>query len=325
MDAKYWRAGDNQCVRCVLCPHACLIFNGGHGKCLIRKNIGGVLQATAYGKISSAAIDPIEKKPLYHFHPGSNILSVGFNGCNMSCLFCQNWQISTQETPTQDTSPMELLHTARKSFSIGIAYTYNEPLTNFEFVMDCAKEFRESGFKNVIVSNGMINPEPLKEIIPYLDAANIDLKGFTEEYYKEHGGHFGTVKHTIEALFRAGVHIELTNLLIPEKNGNEEDFEKMCRFIVDMSPDIPLHISGYFPQYKYDFPPTPNNALTDFAKKAKNYLNHIYIGNRAECGFTDTICPKCGQVLIERSGFKTRCLTEKNTCPNCSQGFYAVF
>jgi len=325
MDARYWRAGDNQCVRCVLCPHSCLIFKDGHGKCLIRKNINGVLQASAYGKISSAAVDPIEKKPLYHFYPGSNILSVGFNGCNMSCLFCQNWQISTQETATQDTSPMELIHAARKAFSIGVAYTYNEPLTNFEFVLDCAKEVRESGFKNVIVSNGMINPEPLKELIPYLDAANIDLKGFTDAFYREHDGDLNTVKHTIEALFKAGVHIEITNLLIPEKNGNEEDFANMCRFIADMSPDIPLHISGYFPQYKYDFPPTSNNALTDFAKKAKNYLNHIYIGNRTGCGFTDTVCSKCGQVLIERKGFKTRCLTEKNTCPNCSQGFYAVF
>ncbi|MGE4266218.1 MAG: AmmeMemoRadiSam system radical SAM enzyme [Deferribacterales bacterium] len=325
MDAKFWRAEKDQCVRCVLCPHACLIEPGGHGKCLIRKNIDGVLIASAYGKVSSGAVDPIEKKPLYHFHPGSNILSVGFNGCNMSCLFCQNWQISTQETATQDTSPMELLHTARRSFSIGIAYTYNEPLTNFEFVLDCAKEFRESGFKNVIVSNGMINPEPLSELIPYIDAANIDLKGFTEDYYREHGGNLNAVKHTIEALFKGGVHVELTNLLIPQKNGNEADFENMCRFISGLSRDIPLHISGYFPQYKYDFPPTSNNALTDFAKKAKNYLNYIYIGNKAGCGFTDTTCPECGQLLIKRSGFKTQCLTDENKCPNCSQGFYAVF
>ncbi|WP_415238394.1 AmmeMemoRadiSam system radical SAM enzyme [Seleniivibrio woodruffii] len=325
MKARYWQAEDNQCVRCVLCPHTCMIENGRSGKCLIRKNIGGVLTASAYGRVASAAVDPIEKKPLYHFHPASNILSIGFNGCNMSCLFCQNWQISTRETATQEASPQRLIETALDAKSIGIAYTYNEPLTNFEFVMDCAKAFRQAGLKNVIVSNGMINPEPVRELIPFLDAANIDLKGFTEEFYQEHGGRLKTVKHTIEALFRGGVHLEVTNLLIPEKNGREEDFERMCSFLANISPEIPLHISGYFPQYKYDFPPTPNNTLTEYAKKAKKYLNFIYIGNRGDCGFTDTVCAGCGHTLIRRSGYETCCLTDKNTCPACLRKFYAVF
>jgi pyruvate formate lyase activating enzyme len=190
MLAKYWQPKDNKKVQCMLCPHNCVIKEDKAGLCIIRKNVDGVLQQTAYGQICSSAMDPIEKKPLYHFYPGSKILSVGTNGCNMQCSYCQNWQISTRETNRMDTSPERLVTIAQENNSIGIAYTYNEPLVWYEFVLDCAKEFRKAGLKNVLVSNGQINPEPLAELAPYIDAANIDLKAFNPEFYKSESGDF---------------------------------------------------------------------------------------------------------------------------------------
>lgn len=317
--AEFWQAESEGRVRCALCPHRCLIKDGSNGKCLIRKNIGGILFQSAYGQISSAAIDPMEKKPLYHFLPSSNILSVGTNGCNMSCLFCQNWNISTKEVLKQETTPEALLRIAEGNSCSGIAYTYNEPLIWYEFVRDCAEVFNKAGLKNVIVSNGMINPEPLKALMPLIDAANIDLKGFTDEFYKEHGGHLGTVKNTITELFKAGVHLEITNLVIPEKNDNENTFDEMCIFISSLSRQIPLHISRYFPQHKYTLNPTPNNTLTALHKRAKKYLDYVYIGNSDIIGTSDTLCHNCGHMIISRKGYNTKIYTDEAKCPQCSE------
>jgi len=323
--AKFWQPESDNEVRCLLCPHNCLISDGKSGICIIRKNIDGKLYQTAYGEVCSASVDPIEKKPLYHFHPKSPILSVGTNGCNMRCSFCQNWSISTKETSREKITPERLLQIAKERDSIGIAYTYNEPSIWFEFVIDCAKVFKSAGLKNVLVTNGQINELPLKELIPLIDAANIDLKAFTDEFYKSEDGCLQTVKRNIKRMHDGGVHIELTNLLIPQKNDDPTDFESMCQFIASVSDKIPLHISRYFPQYKLDIPPTTDKMLEEFRLLAKKYLNHVFIGNAKLEGCSDTYCHSCGSKIIKRGGYDTELLTDKPICPNCQEKLSILF
>jgi pyruvate formate lyase activating enzyme len=224
-----------------------------------------------------------------------------------------------------DTSPERLVTIAQENNSIGIAYTYNEPLVWYEFVLDCAKEFRKAGLKNVLVSNGQINPEPLAELAPYIDAANIDLKAFNPEFYKSESGDFETTKNTIKALHKSGTHLELTNLVIPEKNDSYEEFENMCKFISEISRDIPLHISRYFPQHHLDIPPTTIKLLKDFYNIAEKYLNYVFIGNAREDGKSDTYCPNCKKKIIEREGYQISCETDKPICPDCSQQLSVYF
>ncbi|PLX69899.1 MAG: AmmeMemoRadiSam system radical SAM enzyme [Denitrovibrio sp.] len=323
--AKYWEKVDNNKVRCLLCPHQCLINDSKSGLCLIRKNIDGILQQTSYGQMCSASFDPIEKKPLYHFHPGKDILSIGSNGCNMKCRHCQNWEISTKETNRQEALTDKLLKLSNNNNSIGIAYTYNEPIVWFEFIYDCAKVFKEAGQANVLVSNGQINSEPLAELIPYIDAANIDLKGFTEEFYKNEGGYLKTTMNTIETMTKAGVHLELTNLVILTLNDDPKTFEEMCRYISHLSKEIPLHLSRYFPQHKSEIKLTPNDTLIEFRNIANKYLNYVYLGNVSIKDGSNTNCPNCDTILIQRSGYKTDCLTRNNICPNCSAQLSILF
>ncbi|PLX70969.1 MAG: AmmeMemoRadiSam system radical SAM enzyme [Denitrovibrio sp.] len=323
--ARHWERSKDGKVKCLLCPHFCVISEGKSGLCLIRKNVDGMLQQSAYAEPCSVSVDPIEKKPLYHFKPGSDILSVGTNGCNMHCRHCQNWHISTQETTRQSTTPEKLLHLSKSNSSIGIAYTYNEPLVWYEFVYDCAKVFRDSGQKNVLVTNGQINPDPLTELTPLIDAANVDLKGFTEEFYKNEGGFLESTKNTIEHMAKAGVHIEITNLLIPNLNDDEDTFEEMCRYISDISRDIPLHLSRYFPQYKSSQKVTTEKSLLNCMKIASKHLNYVFIGNASIPEKADTFCPGCNKKIIERTGYQTRCLTEENICPDCSHKLSVLF
>ena len=208
-EALYYEKLNNHRVRCNLCPHHCLIKPDKSGLCLIRKNIKGVLYQSSYNEISSMSIDHIEKKPLYHFYPGSMILSVGTNGCNLSCSFCQNWQISTHTTNRETISIEKLLDIAQKEDSIGIAYTYNEPLIWYEFVLDCAKKFKEKGLKNILVTNGNINEKPLKDLVKYIDAVNVDLKGFTNDFYRWVKGDFKSTLETIKILVKAFDKVDL--------------------------------------------------------------------------------------------------------------------
>jgi len=317
--ARHWEKPDDEKVICRLCPHECRIAKDKSGLCLIRKNIDGMLQQTAYAEPCSVSLDPIEKKPLYHFHPGKEILSIGTNGCNMHCRHCQNWSISTQETQRQATTPEKLLYLSKSNNSFGIAYTYNEPIVWFEFVYDCAKVFRQDGQANVMVTNGQINDEPLMELLPLIDAMNIDLKGFTEEFYKNEGGYLQTTMNTIEKAVSAGKHIELTTLLIPNLNDNPETFEKMCEYIASQSKNIPLHLSRYFPQHKSNQPVTDNKLLTDFRNTALKHLNYVFIGNASIPDTSNTYCPQCGELIIERNGYNIICHTENNTCKKCSE------
>ncbi len=272
-------------VECEICPHRCKIEEGHIGLCKARRNVNGNIVSDNYGKLTSLALDPIEKKPLYHFYPGSRILSVGSYGCNLNCPFCQNCDISmvgADGIETQQVTVPELVGKAlelRSMGNIGIAYTYNEPLIGFEFVRDCATEAKEHGLKNVAVTNGYICEEPLKELLPVIDAFNIDLKGFTEEFYHKLRGDLATVKRTIE-LAAENNHVEVTTLIIPGENDSEEEMQELSGWLASLNPDIPLHISRFFPRYRMqDREATPVNKVYRLAAIARKHLRHVHEGN----------------------------------------------
>lgn len=316
-EALYYKKLDKNIVNCELCPHFCKILPDKKGICLIRKNLNGTLYLTTYGEVSSIAMDPIEKKPLYHFYPGSYILSIGTNGCNLKCPFCQNWQISTEETLRENITVKELIDLAKKNNSIGIAYTYNEPLIWYEFLLDTSKESHKYNLKNVIITNGNINKEPLLDLIPYIDAANIDLKGFTEDFYKWIKGDLKSTLNTIEMLFKNDIHVEITNLVIPEKNDNETTFTEMCKWISNISKNIPLHLSRYFPNYRLNITSTPVSTLKNLYNIAKKFLNYVYVGNVFINGTNSTTCPFCDFLLMDRQGYSIKIFIDNNYCPKC--------
>jgi pyruvate formate lyase activating enzyme len=269
--------------RCVICPRGCEISDGEAGFCKARGNIKGEIVCLNYGKVTSIALDPIEKKPLYHFEPGSKILSVGSFGCNMRCGFCQNHSISMSgEQDFVFISPDKLANKAESHVSdgnIGVAYTYNEPLIGFEYVLDCSKSVRDKGLKNVVVTNGYIRREPLEKLLPYTDAMNIDLKGFTYEYYSRIKGELETVKNTIKTASDY-CHVEVTTLIVPGENDTLEEITDIAKWIACVNKDIPLHISRFFPNYKYyDVPPTDIGKIYEFAESAREYLTYVYTGN----------------------------------------------
>ncbi|NLM72455.1 MAG: AmmeMemoRadiSam system radical SAM enzyme [Clostridiaceae bacterium] len=281
--ARYYEKLKDDTVHCLLCPHDCHIKNGQRGICGVRKNTDGDLYAESYGLISSLALDPVEKKPLYHFYPGSRILSVGSYGCNFRCSFCQNYSISMEKPGTVYVTPEELADKAlelKKANNIGLAFTYNEPLINFEYVMDCCKLSKEKGLKNALITNGYIQQEPLKELLPYIDAMNIDLKSFSQEFYQKMcGGKVEFVKKTIETASQA-CHVEITTLIIPGLNDNEKEIEDLAQWLADISPEIPLHLTRFFPRYKMtDKEPTPVKTLEKLFNTARKHLKHVHLGN----------------------------------------------
>lgn len=272
-------------VECGICPHHCKLEEGRLGLCRGRINRKGKVVSENYGKLTAVALDPIEKKPLYHFHPGSRILSIGSYGCNLNCPFCQNCDISMaggKEIEFQKVTCEELVAKAlqfKGKGNIGIAYTYNEPLIGYEFIRDCAKLVRKAGLKNVVVSNGYINKEPLTELLPLIDAFNIDLKGFTEEYYHKLRGDLETVKQSIH-LAAAECHVEVTTLIIPGENDSEEEMEALSGWLASVSPEIPLHISRFFPRFRMqDRSPTPVEQVYRLAGIARRKLKYVHEGN----------------------------------------------
>lgn len=318
-EARYYKKLQNNEVRCLLCPKLCLIKEGDLGYCSIRKNIGGVLYAIAYNYTAAVHMDPIEKKPLYHFYPGREILSLGTVGCNQRCLFCQNWSLIEGEVSAPNITPEVAVKMAQDYNSIGISYTYNEPLIWFEFVLDTAKLAKEAGLKNVLVTNGEINPHPLKELLPYIDAMNIDLKSIRDWFYREIcDGNLNTVKKTIELSYKS-CHIELTNLIVTGKNDSEADITDLVDYVAGLSPDIPLHFSRYFPQYRMDAPPTPIETLTLAYKIAREKLNYVYLGNVWSENGSNTYCPRCNTLLIRRQGYNTTILgLSGKYCKTCN-------
>lgn len=303
---QYYKNEDEGRIRCLVCPHNCGLKEGQRGICRVRLNRGGQLITLNYGEVSSLAMDPIEKKPLYHFHPGSMILSAGSWGCNLSCPFCQNYSIAHQIPATRYINPDELLEISlacREQGSIGLAFTYNEPFMWLEYIMDAGPRLHEQGLKVVLVSNGYIELEPLLDLLAFVDAFNIDLKGFSDRFYQRFCmGKLAAVQNTLAAI--AGkAHLEVTNLLIPGENDNDEEINSMCRFLADLDPRIVLHFSRYHPAYKMKLPPTPADTLQRAANIAREYLDHVYLGNLPGAE-NDSYCPYCRQVLISRSGDK---------------------
>jgi len=317
----YEKRGDGK-VQCFLCPHTCVIGEGKRGVCGVRVNKQGTLYTMIYGEVSSIAMDPIEKKPLYHFYPGSSILSIGTVGCSFRCQFCQNYSISQNpDHPTETYTPEELIRYARTRNSVGIAYTYSEPLIWYEFVYDTCEAAREAGLKNVFVTNGYINPEPLRELLPLADAFNIDLKSFSEDFYRKYtGGKLAPVLKTIEEIAgRDGVVLEVTTLVIPGHNDSDEELHQIAQFLADISLDLPWHISRFVPHYKMtDVPPTPVGTLHRAAEIGyETGLRYVYAGNVPGDRYESTYCPNCGEIAIQRFGYHTRPMLDGNRCKNC--------
>ena len=286
MECRYYQCLDDGRVECLLCPHHCRIPDGKTGICRSRKNRGGTLISEVYAQPCALAIDPIEKKPLYHFHPGTTCLSIACTGCNFRCLNCQNHEIS-QVSPSDvghyNLTPQDVVALCREHHCPGIAYTYTEPLTYLEYIVDTAQLARENGLWNILVTAGYVCQEPLNDLLPYLDAANIDLKSFSDSIYQHvSGGHLQPVLDTILAMHDAGVWIELTNLIIPGINDDLQMIRQMCRWIVDNGlADQPLHFSRFFPRYRMEnFPPTPVSTLNEAKEIAlEEGIKHVYLGN----------------------------------------------
>ncbi len=301
-------------IRCDLCPHHCLLGLNQIGVCQVRKNSNSQLVSLNYGNVTSIALDPIEKKPLYHFKPGKKILSIASFGCNMKCQFCQNYQISQLQPKANFLTPDDLVHIISDvKDNIGIAFTYNEPFIWYEYVYDSARKIKEKlpDKDIVLVTNGYINEEPLLEILPYIDAMNIDLKAFSQDFYRNIcKADLAPVLETIKTAF-GKTHIEITTLMITEENDSLSEIEQIALFLSKMSPDIPLHLSRYYPHYLFKKPPTDIKKMIAAKNIANRYLNYVYLGNIPNAD-QNTYCPNCHHLVIDRDHF-----TYHDKCPEC--------
>lgn len=328
MTEAYYYSKEEDKIRCLLCPHNCLIAENKAGICKVRHNSDGQLHSNVYEEIAAIHYDPIEKKPLYHFFPGKNILSIGTIGCNLHCFFCQNFQLSQcKPSDYHETIILDPQDIVEKAMAIpgnlGIAYTYNEPTVFFELMMDTAKLAQQTGLKNVAISNGYINKEPLQELIGVTDAFNIDLKAFDEPFYQKFtGGKLEPVLQSLRMIYQAGRHLEITFLAIPTLNDSIDSFRKMIDWIVnELGPDVPLHISRYFPAWKSELPPTSAQSINELADIASKILRYVYVGNMNQNKYSSTHCPNCGNTLIDRSGYNIRIcgITIDSLCKACGK------
>ena len=318
--------------QCLLCPHFCKLKEGQSGICGVRRNTGSNIELTTYGVLSGYALDPIEKKPLYHFYPGTGILSVGSFGCNMRCDFCQNYTISQYSPPGSFsvTEPAKIIKDAQTSANnIGIAFTYNEPSIMFEYVRDVSIPARKKGLLTVMVSNGYINPEPLKELISFTDAFNVDLKAFNNDFYRKlTGAELAPVLNTLKQIARSGKHLEITTLIIPGYNDKISEMEAEAEWIAgELGRNVPLHLSRYYPMYKRNEPVTPKATIDSLVTAASKHLQYVYSGNiNSETG-ANTYCPGCGNCVTTRSGYsiKTHGLDSYGKCLNCGTSVYRHF
>lgn len=321
VEASFWHAVSEGRAKCDLCPQRCVIRDGERGECDLRENRGGSLYASAYGELASTAIDPIEKKPLYHFHPGDYVLSTGPNGCNLRCRGCQNYQISQDKAATHYLSAEALAQLAVAHESPGIAYTYTEPLVWWEYVRDSCRAARDRGLYNVAVTNGFLEEEPAREIAEHLDAANVDIKSLSDEFYRDYcGGKLEPVLRTA-VIFKEKLHLEITHLLVTGLNDGEDDVAFFVKWVLDnLGRDTPVHFSRYFPHYEMDAPPTPTHHLLRAKEIAERDLYYVYLGNVAGIGGTDTNCPQCGNLLVDRKGYRAVVVgLEDGKCNNCGR------
>jgi len=332
-EALYYKKLKDNVVHCVLCPWYCVIKPGDIGNCGARKNIDGKLYSLVYGRPVSIAVDPIEKKPLYHFLPGSFSFSLGTFGCNLHCLHCQNYDISQQkadELSLKEVEPSEIIERAIENKCKSISYTYNEPSIVFEYVIEIARLARKEGIKNVMVTNGYINKEPLQELYPLIDAANIDLKAFDEDFYKKVCSvRLQPVLEAIKEIKKIGTWVELTNLLIPGYNDKKEQIEKLVKWVKEnLGVKVPLHFSAFYPTYKLlDAPRTPPGTLLKAREVAlKHGLKYVYLGNTNLKEAGNSYCPKCGKLLIERGWMEVHTNKVKNnSCPFCDEKIDGIF
>ncbi len=324
---------ENHEVACRLCAHACRIKPDNFGFCGVRQNIAGVLYTHNYGKLVAANLDPVEKKPLYHFLPGSSTFSIACAGCNFRCGFCQNWEISQfdpgqQELKGQDFSAEQVVKMARQSACGSIAYTYTEPTVYFEFAFATAQRAKAAGLRNIFVTNGYLSRQAMDLISPWLDAANIDLKFFNENsYQKVCSAKLGPVLDAIQYLKAAGVWVELTTLIIPGRNDTPQELTALAKFIASVSRDIPWHLSRFHADYKFnDYPSTPERTLKmAYDIGLAQGLRYLYVGNFTALG-QDTVCAKCGKLLIKREGFDLlESHLEQGRCVFCQSVLPGVF
>jgi pyruvate formate lyase activating enzyme len=312
-------------VRCNICAHHCHITENGYGVCRTRQNIDGKLFTLIYSSVSSSHVDPIEKKPLYHFFPGALVFSLGTVSCNFRCKHCQNWNISAAkvgEVYTLEMPPEEAIRQTKKSGCDGIAWTYNEPTIWFEYTYDSAKLAKRDGLYTVYVTNGYISEEALNEIAPFLDAANVDVKAFSDSFYKKiSGAKLEPVLETCERMQEKKIHLELTYLVIPGYNDSEEEIKKFSEWAVDLNASTPVHFSAFYPAHlMLDVPPTGIETLEmahGIAKEAG--LEYVYLGNVPGHEYENTFCPECGELLIERTGYHVRKRISKPECPECGR------
>jgi len=322
-------------LRCFLCRHNCRIEEGETGICKVRRNIKGELFSLNYGKLVAKNIDPIEKKPFYHFFPASRAYSIASWGCNFHCPFCQNWEISQTEEFERwggryfQANPLTIVNLAKSSGCKSISYTYTEPTVFFEFALEIAELAKKEGLYNNFVTNGYISREALKEISPFLDACNVDLKSFREDFYSRLcGAKLKEVLDSIEYMKELGIWVELTTLIIPGYNDTQQELRDLCKWIVKLDKNIPWHISRFYPHYKFeDIKLTPLKTLEEAYKVAKEEgLSYVYIGNIYTPYGENTYCPACGQLLIEREGFYVlRNEIKEGFCPYCQSKIEGVF
>ncbi len=326
-EAKFWKANENGFVQCQLCRFNCRIAPGGRGRCGVRTNVEGVLYSLVYGRAVATNVDPIEKKPLFHFLPGSKSYSLATVGCNFRCLHCQNanisqWPHEHDQIPGELLSPEQLVKEALEAGCQSIAYTYTEPTIYYEYAYDTAKLAHEAGLKNIFVTNGYIHTEPLEAIAPFLDAANVDLKGFSDSFYRKcTGAALGGVLLTLRDYKRLGIWLEVTTLLIDGHNDDDAELKQLAEFIVsELGRETPWHVSACFPAYKMmDLSPTPMATLLRAREIGKQAgLQHVYTGNLYDKEGESTFCPLCGARLICRHGFTlTENRIEQGGCREC--------
>ncbi len=328
-EADFYEKQEGDKVHCLLCPRNCIILPGKLGNCNARKNIDGTLYALGYNRFTSVHDDPIEKKPIYHYKPGTYTMSFGTAGCNLHCDMCQNWsisQISAESNNLIEITSEHALNLVRKYNCETIAYTYNEPLINFEWIRDTGTLAHENGIGNILVSNGLINEEPLKELLPIIDAANIDIKSFTPNFYKEvaHFPGLEQIKTNVLTLWNNNVHVELTMLLIPGYNDNKDEIKQFAEWVRDtMNDKVPIHFSRFYPHYKMqNVPATPVETVLDAKKIAEEVgLKYVFTGNLPFSEINTTLCQSCDATLVDRVTYnvKIKNLGKDGKCKKCSE------
>jgi pyruvate formate lyase activating enzyme len=324
---RYWQKTDTGHIRCDLCPRHCDLKEGQRGFCFVRQNINGQMILTTYGRSSGFCVDPIEKKPLNHFYPGTSVLSFGTAGCNLGCQFCQNWDISKSrefDRLTEIALPQAIARAAKELKCKSVAFTYNDPVIFAEYAVDTAIRCHESGIKTVAVTAGYIAAEAREDFFQHMDAANVDLKAFSEEFYKKLvSGHLQPVLDTLVYLkTKTNVWVEITNLLIPGENDSDQEIQNMCEWIVkNLGDDVPLHFSAFHPAFRMqDIPPTPAKVLTRAREIALSQgILYVYTGNVHDTKGGSTYCHHCGKILIERDWYQISHyhLKNKDQCAFC--------